>query len=70
MSVDTWSQRLHAEAFADDPPCADCGHSAEDHDEDGTCSRCPERFISDAACEGYRPIDPRDLERDEPMEDD
>lgn len=22
------------------PPCADCGHDAEDHDEEGSCTEC------------------------------
>lgn len=50
MSVDLWTQRLHAEVFADDPPCAECGDNAEFHDEDGcVCNDC----------DGYRPDDPR-----------
>lgn len=59
MSVDTWTQRLHAEAFADDPPCAGCLNADEPHDEhlpgvDGEC-----KFIG-CDCEGYRPIIMRD----------
>ena len=60
MSVDLWSMHLHAEAFADDPPCK-CGCAEELH----AAHECGGCFD----CEGYRPMDPRDLERDEPMED-
>lgn len=65
MSVDTWTQHLHAEAFADDPPCADCGCAAELHGEDQGC----QGYDFECECSGYRPITKRDRQRDEPSED-
>lgn len=63
MSVDTWSQRLHAEAFADGPPCADCGCADEVHcvgcKDTHTAGNCKRMCLECDRCEGYRPDDPR-----------
>ena len=72
MSEDLWTQRLHAEAFADDPPCKRCNHAADVHSitpGEPDCSECERLLKEEFWCWGYEPMDSRDRQLDEPSED-
>lgn len=65
--LDTHYDKQFSDIYADGAPCADCGHAAEEHDQDDeTCAQCLRYYgdESEVCCELYRPADPRDYAPD------